>query len=746
MALEQITGGSTDARTDQFAFCVVLHEALYGERPFEGDSLIAISKQIASERVREAPGSAGVPAWLRRVVLRGLRAAPHDRYPSMDSLLADLTRDRGALLRRIVAAVAVVALMGATALVALRALGHKSAVCRGAEAQLDGVWDGARRRHVLAAFARTGKPFAAKAYAEVVAYLDKHARDWVAMRTDACEATRVRGEQSEELLDRRMACLSERLEEMRALADLLSRADTVVVAKSLQAAHALPPVQTCGDLAPLAARVSPPSDSAARARVASLRARLSEAEVLLETGKPEQAAEIARSALDEARPLRYPPLEAVAEYLLGRASAKRGDLPAAEQALAEAVWAATAGRADDVVADAATALVYVVGYELGRPDRGRLWASFAKAALDRLGKDEKREGHLTNNTAALLYAEGRYDEALDTYRRGLGLAEKASGPASLDVSVIATNIGGMHEELAQYDQAVPYFERGLAIREKLLGPEHPEVAQSLRGLGHALAYVGQAQRALSLLERAQATAERALGADHGMVALVLGCLGDALQASGRSDDALARYEQAAAGIERAYGPGSARLVEVLNAAGELERKRGRIDKAITTHTQALERARAGLGAEHLEVAISHYYIGRAHAARGDHRAALQEYGRASAIADKLLRREGPLMGILLVAVGESQLGARNLAGAKATLEQALRVLESNRVDPYEQARARLALSRALRALGEQPERAGKLAAAAKDAFAATGARASNELADAEAWLRAGPDLRAPGHP
>ena len=38
MAPEQFTGGNVDPRTDQFNFCVALHEALYGARPFSGRS------------------------------------------------------------------------------------------------------------------------------------------------------------------------------------------------------------------------------------------------------------------------------------------------------------------------------------------------------------------------------------------------------------------------------------------------------------------------------------------------------------------------------------------------------------------------------------------------------------------------------------------------------------------------------------------------------------------------------------
>jgi serine/threonine protein kinase len=62
MAPEQRTGGRVDARTDQFAFCTSLREAL-------GDN------------------------WrLRRVLARGLEPRPTDRYPDMEALLAAITR------------------------------------------------------------------------------------------------------------------------------------------------------------------------------------------------------------------------------------------------------------------------------------------------------------------------------------------------------------------------------------------------------------------------------------------------------------------------------------------------------------------------------------------------------------------------------------------------------------------------------------------------------------------------------
>ena len=91
MAPEQAFGDRIDAAADQFAFCVALYEALWGERPFPGTDLAA--RQAAIEQQRLDPPST-VPPWLRKAVLVGLALEPGDRHPSMHALLAELDRDR----------------------------------------------------------------------------------------------------------------------------------------------------------------------------------------------------------------------------------------------------------------------------------------------------------------------------------------------------------------------------------------------------------------------------------------------------------------------------------------------------------------------------------------------------------------------------------------------------------------------------------------------------------------------------
>jgi serine/threonine protein kinase len=90
MPIEQLDGKPVDARGDQFSFCVSLYEALYGERPFAGETLDLLAETLTSGTVRPAPAGTRVPKKLRSVLLRGLSADPGGRWPSMAALLREL--------------------------------------------------------------------------------------------------------------------------------------------------------------------------------------------------------------------------------------------------------------------------------------------------------------------------------------------------------------------------------------------------------------------------------------------------------------------------------------------------------------------------------------------------------------------------------------------------------------------------------------------------------------------------------
>ncbi len=89
MAPELLTGERASARSDQFAFCVALHEALHGTRPFLGRG---VDELRAAHRGAPAVGAGRVPGWLDRIAARGLSYDPASRHASMDEVVRLLER------------------------------------------------------------------------------------------------------------------------------------------------------------------------------------------------------------------------------------------------------------------------------------------------------------------------------------------------------------------------------------------------------------------------------------------------------------------------------------------------------------------------------------------------------------------------------------------------------------------------------------------------------------------------------
>ena len=119
MAPEQLAGGEADARSDVFSFCVALYEALLRVRPFPGDrsdTLLAAVQRGELARPERPPDA---PAWLLRVVERGLVADRTRRWPGMDPLLIALARDPTRWRRRLAVVTVSLALAAAAIYVLL---------------------------------------------------------------------------------------------------------------------------------------------------------------------------------------------------------------------------------------------------------------------------------------------------------------------------------------------------------------------------------------------------------------------------------------------------------------------------------------------------------------------------------------------------------------------------------------------------------------------------------------------------
>jgi hypothetical protein len=91
MAPEQIEGREVDARTDIFAFGVVVYEMICGRRPFAGDSRASLMAAIvASEPPSLSSLQPQAPAPLEHMILRCLAKEPDDRWQTAHDLAAEL--------------------------------------------------------------------------------------------------------------------------------------------------------------------------------------------------------------------------------------------------------------------------------------------------------------------------------------------------------------------------------------------------------------------------------------------------------------------------------------------------------------------------------------------------------------------------------------------------------------------------------------------------------------------------------
>ena len=236
----------------------------------------------------------------------------------------------------------------------VRGQAAKRRLCEGARDEVQKVWSPEIRERVRAAFAKSNLSYAELASSTLSRLLDQYAVDWSNQYKDACEATRVRGETSEEVLDLRMACLGDRLKELSALASVMEHPDDDTVQEAPRAARNLTPVAECADVAALRAPTPRPRDPEQAKRVDGLQQKLAEMEAQHAVGKNLAALKIGEPLLLDARAVGWQPLVAEVELWIGRAAADQGDDTKSIPAFKDAFAAALAGRDDRTLKAAAS--------------------------------------------------------------------------------------------------------------------------------------------------------------------------------------------------------------------------------------------------------------------------------------------------------------------------------------------------------------------------------------------------------
>jgi tetratricopeptide (TPR) repeat protein len=333
------------------------------------------------------------------------------------------------------------------------------------------------------------------------------------MHTEACEATRVRGEQSEQLLDLRMECLTRRLRELKATTDLFSSADNQVVENAARAAQSLPDLDPCADAASLQATLRPPPDRDTRARVEELRARLATVRALEKAGKYREGVQLGASYAKDADALHYRPVEAEALEVWGTLQFDNRDWRNAEETTRRAITAAEAGGNVEVEIKGWIELVWVLAHE-DRLAEAHSASQHAFAIIERVGRHEKEVALLQVNLGYVYWQEHDFDQMLRCCLQALEIRERVLGANDPEVGDALNNLGLAYGDRGEYQTALTYFQRALAVKERAVGSEHPSVASTLINVGENLKKQRRYSEAQPYQERALTIIEASLGESH----------------------------------------------------------------------------------------------------------------------------------------------------------------------------------------------------------------------------------------
>jgi tetratricopeptide (TPR) repeat protein len=698
MAAEQYLQEEIDERTDQFAFCVALYEALYGQKPFPAGMTESVQAMLA-DQVKPPPKGSKVPAHIHRALLRGLASKKSDRHPRMLALLEELSRDPAKRRRQVAGAVVAVAAIAVGAVWVNRTIAARtSQLCAGSEAEAAEVWNADAQGRIERAMLATNLSYAADVWRRTRGALDAYMAGWTAMHKQTCQATRIDRHQSEQVMTVRMACLGQRREEVGALTKVLEGADGDVVAKAVQAAMALPSVDTCKDVTSLLSVEPEPGDPASRNELDSIRKGLAAVRAEYEAGKYAAARAEAAKLVERARRVGYHPVIAEALLWLAQAMSKAGVprtqcIERSEEAAAEA----DSGRDDLLRAEAASRTMNWYTKQ-GQFKEAEAWSAVVGSALQRTsGGSEKnyeiRRADWLREQCYLLFNKRQLEQAVQPCQEAWEIASKSAAYEFVDGT--SSTAAGLYASLdAALGRREEAEKLAMALDDKVvrtLGEEHPARLTSLNTLSYiaalSLDYESAAAYAIQTVRLGEKVAP---GDPVTNVAQANGC--EALARTGNAAEALSYCDLAIAGLLEAHGPDSEHTAE------------------------------------------AHYAKGAALLALERYPEAVAEYEETVRIYEKIGAPKHRTVASALGGMGRAQLAMGHPRRAVAALERALAIAETIELNtPYDKViggEVRFALARALATSGGAPARIDQLASASAEVYQSLGLeQPAHEVAD-----------------
>jgi tetratricopeptide (TPR) repeat protein len=651
MAPEQLAGRAVLA-SDQFAFCVSLAEAF--------------------ERT-----GARAPGWVKRVLARGVDPEAARRFPGMDSLLARLRR--GLVGRPLgLAAAAAVGLLSTSAAWWMA----RPSPCLGFEKHLESRWDAPRRAEVEAAFVAADPRRGRELFKAAARELDRYAGRWVEAQRAACVASRVTGEQSEEMLDRRTGCLQDRLRLLGAVTSTLAGPLTQQEAqRAVYIAGALTPLESCADVSGVLSQLLPVPPQK-RAHAEALRDELARIDTQRLFGRYAAVMAAAPELEKRALALDVPALVARAIHRTGDAQMGLDRFEEASRTYRRALVPVVKARDAETEALIYSNLVQVLGEKLTQHAQAELVSDLAHGALERAGVSDRVRITVKMRLGLAANSRGNHQEALAVLQGLLPRIVELDGADSMGAAVLQANLGVVLRALGRDAEAAPLLEKAAAIYEARLGSETEERAGTLNSLANAYKEMARYDDAEAGYGEALRIRESLHGEHHSLVGTVINNLGTLAQARGRQAEAVAYYRRAVEIYEKSFGPRHANLAMSLSNLGGALSEAGDAAQALPLLVRAVEIYDQSGGARVGHHAEAIVYLGEVLGQLGRLPEAERELRRSVALLESKLDVRTRLLVPSLCALAELSLRRGGRGEARALLARAREIAVQNPLEPY----------------------------------------------------------------
>lgn len=611
MAPEQ-RQGQVDARSDQYAFGVSLHEALFGARPGQ-----------------PARSARRVPRWLARIIEQATSADPANRFADFGALLRALENDP-APRRRLFAVTATAAIVAAVSVTGWAR--HQSQLCGSPQLAARAVFGNVQARALREAFRTRSTPGAARALELTSERVLAVGDEWAAAQQASCEATRLRGEQSDQLYTLKTLCLDRVFDRWASLSRAMGQLEPTMPERELTSAidaivGGLPSPASCDDRERLLLQSSGESvDQQRQAR--PVRQAIDAVYALTASGKSKDAAAALVPIVAQATTLANAALSAEVEAASAHVELRVGTRQAAERHFQQAYRLATTTRLDAV---AATALLELLSLEASDARMLEVLRPLAEAAIDRAGRTPLFEATLAYRLGGTYFNLGKYDEAAKEYARAFEIRKRELGLERRETLWAWTNLSAALIRVGRTSEAVEIQRQIVEVSRRAWGDDALTTIEAKGDYAAQLVAARRDPEALPLLEDVIARIEGANASDSNTRYSLFDNYGIALMHLGRYADARPIRDKATALAHAAFGDeattANARAISADLALCERDPAR-----ALQDSTQAVE-SLTRLNAEHGDLPWALATRAQALAMLGRNAEASAALERASRLAD-----------------------------------------------------------------------------------------------------------------